>query len=372
MQCGLFGCDLKRSRRRCRSVFAVCRADRTSPINLFLLPWRQSRAAPRWDIGIFVIMVSIALVVLVTLLVSSRTWGSAHYSSTQTLYDRPIIGVLAQETHFDNLLVYGKSYIAASYVKTLESAGARVIPIKINLPQEEYEKLFSYINGVLFPGGGVDLQHSEYARVAKIFYNLAIKANDQGDYFPIWGTCLGFEELTVLTSGELLLTLTKTEDVALPLNVTKSAPSSKLFRNIPPYLYQSLARKPLTANFHDWSLSVQNFTANEKLRSFYNVLTTNTDGIVEFISTIEAFKYPFYGVQWHPEKNPFEWKKTSDIPHSSDAIHLAFYMAEFFVSEARRNSHHFLDETLENDLLMYNYNPVYTGTISGFEQIYFF
>ena len=27
--------------------------------------------------------------------------------------------------------------------------------------------------------------------------NLAKEANDNGDYFPVWGTCLGFEALTL-------------------------------------------------------------------------------------------------------------------------------------------------------------------------------
>lgn len=47
-----------------------------------------------------------------------------------------------------------------------------------------------------------------------------LKANDKGDYFPVWGTCLGHEELTYLTSGEVLLVNTKTDGFALPLNFT--------------------------------------------------------------------------------------------------------------------------------------------------------
>uniref|UniRef100_A0A8C5Q3L0 folate gamma-glutamyl hydrolase n=1 Tax=Leptobrachium leishanense TaxID=445787 RepID=A0A8C5Q3L0_9ANUR len=283
-----------------------------------------------------------------------------------------IRGVLAQETHFENLKSLGSSYIAASYVKTLESAGARVIPIKVNLPKEEYERIFSYINGILLPGGGVDIIQSGYAKASKIFYDLALKAYDNGDYFPIWGTCLGFEQLTYLTSGELLLTLTETENLSLALNFSQDALNSRLFGNIPKRLYNSLSDLPITANFHDWSLSMKNFTANEKMKKFYNVLSTNTDGKVEFISTFEAYTYPIYGVQWHPEKNPFEWKRNSDISHVAEAIHVAFYMAEFFVNEARKSLHTFPDDSLEKKALIYNYNPKYTGNNSVFEQVYFF
>ncbi|XP_044150104.1 gamma-glutamyl hydrolase [Bufo gargarizans] len=367
MQCRIFGCDSGRRSRGCRRLVAGC----------LPLPCSQYRPLTRRDWLIrcpAVIMGTAAALGLLTtlLLLTSTTWGSSIKSPPRPLNDRPVIGILSQETHFGNLLSLGHSYIAASYVKTLESAGARVIPIMINLTEEEYAKIFSAINGILLPGGGVDLRHSGYAKASKIFYDLALAANDKGDYFPIWGTCLGFEQLTVLTSGDLLLTLTKTEDISLPLNFTENVLKSKLFQNIPRPLYKALSSLPLTANFHDWSLSMQNFTANAKLRKFYNVLSTNFDGVLEFISTFEAYDYPFYGVQWHPEKNPFEWKKTSDIPHTAEAVQVAFYMADFFVNEARKSQHQFSDEAQAQYPLIYNYSPAYTGNISVFEQMYFF
>lgn len=290
----------------------------------------------------------------------------------EKLNDRPIIGILAQEANLHGLDSLGKSYIAASYVKYVESAGARVVPLRIGLPDEEYKKLFNSINGVLIPGGGVDLQTSEYARVSRIFYNLALKANDDADYFPLWGTCLGFEELAYLTSEENLLTSTNTEDIALPLNFTSAAEQSRMFRNVPKDLLEALASEPLTANFHHWSISVKNFSFSDKLRSFYNVLSTNMDGDLEFISSMEAYRYPIYAVQWHPEKNPFEWKNKQGIPHSPMAIKAAFYMADFFVNEARKNFHNFSSEADEAKALIYNYNPVFTGSVSAFEQTYIF
>lgn len=52
------------------------------------------------------------------------------------------------------------------------------------------------------------------------------QANDAGDFFPIWGTCMGLQLLTVLVAGENLLTNTAAENIALPLNLTggKSLP----------------------------------------------------------------------------------------------------------------------------------------------------
>ncbi|EPY80307.1 gamma-glutamyl hydrolase precursor [Camelus ferus] len=277
-------------------------------------------------------------------------------------------GILMQKCHSKDMKILGKYYIAASYVKYLESAGARVVPIRLDLKVEEYQKLFQSINGLKTRvsidaslnhycylnsvilggrgGGSVNLKKSGYAQVARIFYKLAIQVNisyfllfqsfDDGDYFPVWGTCLGFEELAYLISGECLLTLTDTVGVKMALNFTAGILHSRMFQNFPANLLLSLAKEPLTANFHKWSLSMKNFTMNEKLKKFFNVLTTNTDGKIEFVSTMEGYLYPVYGVQWHPEKSPYEWGKFRGISHTSNAVKAAFYLAEFFVAEASK------------------------------------
>ncbi|XP_075861392.1 gamma-glutamyl hydrolase isoform X2 [Microcebus murinus] len=265
---------------------------------------------------------------------------------------KPIIGILMQKCRNKVMRNLGRYYIAASYVKYLESAGARVVPVRLDLTNNEYETLFKSINGVLFPGGSVDLKRSDYAKVAKIFYKLAIQSFDDGDYFPVWGTCLGFEELSLLIAEKCLLTLTDTVGIKMPLNFT--------------------GEEPLTANFHKWSLSMKNFTMNENLKKFFNVLTTNTDGKIEFISTMEGYKYPVYGVQWHPEKAPYEWKKLKGISHAPNAVKTAFYLAEFFVNEARKNNHHFPSASEEQKALIYQFHPVFTGNISSFQQCYIF
>ncbi|XP_041523491.1 gamma-glutamyl hydrolase [Microtus oregoni] len=285
---------------------------------------------------------------------------------------KPIIGVLMQKCSSKEMRNLGKYYIAASYVKYLESAGARVVPIRLDLPLTQYTELFRSINGILFPGGSASLSESEYSNTARIFFNKAIESYDDGDYFPVWGTCLGFEELAFLVSGESLLTLTNTVSVPLPLNFTEGALRGRMFRNFPAELLVSLALEPLTANFHKWSLSVKNFTENEKLKKVFNILTTNTDGNIEFISSMEGFTYPIYAVQWHPEKAPYEWKDLEGISHAPNAVKTAFYLADFLVSEARKNNHRYENEFEEMKSLIYQFSPVYTGNISSFQQCYMF
>ncbi|KAK7881258.1 hypothetical protein WMY93_029667 [Mugilogobius chulae] len=166
------------------------------------------------------------------------------------------------------------------------------------------------VNGVLFPGGSINLVTSGYARVSRLIFDLAKEANDEGDYFPLWGTCLGFQLLACVVGHEegIRLSHTHTLDVALPLNFTEEAKESRMFKDFPKNTLRALAKEPVTANSHKYSVSTWTYKNNESLKAFYRVLTTNrSDKGKRFISTMEAYKYPFYGVQWHPEKSQFEW-----------------------------------------------------------------
>ena len=80
---------------------------------------------------------------------------------TENINDRPIIGILAQECQpYLSEELCSTSYIAASYVKYIESAGARVVPVLINQAEEYYQTIFDSTNGLLIPGGDVSLVDS--------------------------------------------------------------------------------------------------------------------------------------------------------------------------------------------------------------------
>ena len=54
------------------------------------------------------------------------------------------------------------------------------------------------------------------------------------------------------------------------------------------------------------------------MEKFWTPLSWNWDRYnLEYLSSIEAIDYPFIGVQFHPEKNIYEWSSREPrIPHS--------------------------------------------------------
>ena len=210
--------------------------------------------------------------------------------------------------------ICGNGYISTSHISLLSDAGLEVVPIPYDT--DNYKYYMDRINGLYIPSGGLFANYNlKFYNTCKNFINLAILANDRNEYFPVWGTCLGMEILMIIADGndnlQLLDKFDTLNDLNLPLYEYDydsdygygHSRTSKLMKN---------ASKSFRKDLEDRYLSLHNHMLGVSLKKFYDMGLDQSLNIVHvsfdrkhkpFVSTIEFKDYPFYGVQWHPERD---------------------------------------------------------------------
>ena len=197
--------------------------------------------------------------------------------------ERPIIGIVSQ-TITDKLLhkfiPYSKnrSYIATSYVKFVQAAGARVVPILDTYDEKNLTVIFNSLNGIIFPGGGSSLKNSKFVKTVKKLMKLAIQYNANGGYFPILGICLGFEAMHVYFEKKRnFLSPLNAENKSLPIKFAKGISTSRMFFNLTKELKNALEKQALTANFHQDGVHPSWYKRSRRLAKQYRLLATSLD-----------------------------------------------------------------------------------------------
>jgi len=264
--------------------------------------------------------------------------------------------------------------------------------------QEQWEIAWSLMNGLLLPGG------DPWPQVASLRLQWLLKqaeaSSAMGGYFPIFGTCAGFETLMVLRGGKScqanntkgldvdyakcfgpLTDGWNSTNVSLPQKLSSSAASSRLLGSAAPGLLQAIEEQPIASNFHRRSVAISTFEANPDLSNTFRSLATSSDAVGrQFVSIVEGIDLPWYAAQFHPEKPAGEWGVKNSAPHENinhgpEAIRLGQHMANFLVSEASRNAHGREASTLKDvtPLLIINDVPrAYIPTEPLFMQTYSF
>ena len=302
------------------------------------------------------------------LLVSAASRVMAH--------DRPVIGILAQETTSDIDDLFPElnytSYVQASYVQFVEAAGARAAPVFIHRPDQYYSDMFHQLNGLLLPGGKSLLGSAGFGNAARAFWDLAHAHPEV--HFPMWGTCLGHEELAFLAGGHLVLELCDAENQLVTVQPEPALAESRLFANATAEQLALFTDEPNVVMFHSKCVRPEEFS--RRAAEFRSLATAEDRRGVPYVAILEHRTLPFYGTQFHPEKAAFEWstlERVDQISHSPHAVDASQYLAEFFVAEARRSENVFRSAAEEEQALIYNYTPYFTGSRgSSFQMCYFF
>ncbi|PWA53287.1 Peptidase C26 [Artemisia annua] len=245
----------------------------------------------------------------------------------------PIIGILSHPSDGASGRLNDApnvSYIAASYVKFVESAGARVIPLIYNEPPEILQRKLNLVNGVLFTGGWA--KKGLYVDVVDGIFKHVLKKNDAGEHFPLFAICLGFELISMIISKDKGIlerfsgshhasslqfmksikiegTIFQRYDVifvlcklAISFLAILSALVIFVRYRFSADLLAKLSTDRLVMHHHKYGISPQTFQENMHLSNFFKILTTSTDKDNKvYVSTVQSRRYPVTAVQWHPE-----------------------------------------------------------------------
>ena len=96
--------------------------------------------------------------------------------------------------------VCGDSYIASSHLSWMRRQG--IIPLVIPYDTKDLKYYFNRIHGLYLPSGGAFAgTQQKYYNCCKKLMLMAMKENDKGCHFPVWGCCMGFQQMLILADG---------------------------------------------------------------------------------------------------------------------------------------------------------------------------
>lgn len=225
------------------------------------------------------------------------------------------------------------SYLDKAYASWVEMAGANAVLIPYN--SDSIATYLSMVHGVVWVGGAIENTKThtkeQYATLVRTFreiFDHAVRENDRGNYFPLWGTCLGFDLLAMmgenLTDGYFQRIQHATKFRLGPLIFNGS---SRIRSSLPMALQKKVAVSPVVHHLHEYGFDVTS-PHTKKLRSYLKIVSVDdADNGVRFMNMFEYKKYPFYGCQWHPEK-----------PLTDLGVQLSYTLSLFLKKECAKNN----------------------------------
>eukprot|EP00826_Nyctotherus_ovalis_P059629 TRINITY_DN8309_c0_g3_i4.p1 TRINITY_DN8309_c0_g3~~TRINITY_DN8309_c0_g3_i4.p1 ORF type:complete len:312 (+),score=90.04 TRINITY_DN8309_c0_g3_i4:194-1129(+) len=271
--------------------------------------------------------------------------------------DFPVIGILTQP-----LAKEEKEFISAQYPIYLGGSGAKIVPVSYKLPREQLLILMEKLNGLFITGGTADFAIYDdkkdewivtpFGKAAQEIVSIAKQINDDGRYFPIWGTCMGFQLLAFAVSGDLEVPRKgcNCKDYNAKLIFTREGKKSSMFSAFTREEVEEFTKRGMTYNYHEFFVDITDFARHRTLRDFFRIISysMDKDGKRMFISAMEGKKYPFYGTQFHPELNQYSMGKRLPGPEN---VKLAQRFGNFFVNETRKSKSGMeTDEVLEKTI----------------------
>ena len=230
------------------------------------------------------------------------------------------IGILTQPNDIykpfwdDSNWDFKNSYLATSYIKYVESTGAQSVVIPWDMPWDQIELILKNTHGIIIPGGNADIMEGNpFKKVIHQIFEWSKMRNDNGYPFFLIGICMGFEVLSqelarktfVLTTG-----MQNFDEKAVIVDDIGKMSDSAMFGGSVKEVHEIVKVLKTKGNIrfaHNEGLSVEDFYNISSLKNENDLIAISKDSEGKsFVSIIENKNYPFYGMQFHPEKNSWE------------------------------------------------------------------
>jgi len=302
----------------------------------------------------------------------------------------PVIAIISQPatTYNGKFPDAGNNWseVVGSYVDWVQQTGAEAAIIPFDMPWAVLTQVLSQTNGMVLPGGAAELvdaknnnQTTEYQNRLHSIINWAKKENKEGRYYPVWGTCLGFEELVISFSGNDGKALqdgfndqAKYHPVELYSDFWKSEFFGKL--SVSNTLIKHVFDRPISYYYHSEGIDVKHFESIKALSNNIRILgSSNSDAGRKFGAIFEAKAFPMWFVQFHPEKHQFEKRESYKPMDRSESTIKVMSSFVFKLVELARPRSHVFDQipTSIQSYFSYYKNPIWSPS-KAFERIYMF
>lgn len=296
----------------------------------------------------------------------------------------PLVGILAQygSTSMDKQypappLYY--TYVAGSYVDWTSLAGAMPVLIPFDTPRANLDFLLGYVDAILIPGGVTPLGDgqggfSDFQQTINYILDKAKQFNDGGRYFPVWGTCNGFEALMVYWAQNSNVLTCEFNDIYRdhPIDVDPAIfPNSKFWGALNQDRLKRVFQNGYVFYDHSCGVNPVSFSKFNLKDKVWLLATSKTDANVTFIAIAEDIKYPFFAVQWHPEKTQFErGSKYSFLDKSTDTIRFLSEIIQELVDRVRLTARPLSQIPVSIQPYFSIYQTPIVTNYNGFERVY--
>lgn len=247
----------------------------------------------------------------------------------------PVVGIYPSLGDVANSNITNAYY--RGYRQWLEQFGATTVLLPVN--GDANGESFSKLDALLFPGGPT----KSVTPFARGLIKRAIQEGAAGKYFPIWGTCLGFEWIVEAAGGveSLQIGAFAATDLATELTFSKTAGHGRMWAKANETVMRWLQTEDITYMNHEDGIEPGHFEANAPLAALFEVVASSLDRKGRRgVAAMQARGLPIYGVQFHPEKIRFVpgGPVFGHIPKTPEAMAAADVLASFFVTEAKKGA----------------------------------